>query len=102
MYECDVCMYVGVFSGKVYEKMPLKLTKLHSVSITTVTLTEKLVLCFSAQVYVCITLEHTLVHLRVCMHSMLLMPICRPVRICVCMDTICIYIYTIITFCCTV
>ena len=42
-------MYVGVFSEKVYEKMPLKLTKLHSVSITTVTLTEKLVLYCSPQ-----------------------------------------------------
>ena len=40
-----VCMYVGVFSDKTYEKMPLKLTKLHSVSITTVTVADKLVLC---------------------------------------------------------
>ena len=43
IYVCNICVYVGVFSEKVYEKMPLKLTKLHSASITTVTLTEKLV-----------------------------------------------------------
>ena len=39
------CMYIGVFSEKVYEKMPLKMIKLHSVSITTVTVADKLVYC---------------------------------------------------------
>ena len=74
--------YVGVFSEKVYEKMPLKLTKLHNVSITTVTLTEKsvLVVLHKVYTYVCI-LEHTRVHLCLCM----CMPVFLYVRMYVCM-----------------
>ena len=70
-------MYVGVFSEKVYEKMPLKLIKLHSVSITTVTQTEKLVLCIAH---------------NYCMHVCM---VCTPVCMCVHLY-VCVYLYSMI------
>ena len=64
-----LCMCtVGIMSEKVHEKMPLKLTKLHNVSITTVTVTDGLV---TVCVYVCVCMCVCMcvrVHACVCVH----------------------------------